>query len=270
MPKVIETPILSIVIDDALQVRAAVDKNTVTEYADSMKCGDVFPPIKVIERDGKYALVDGRHRLEAASQIHAESIRVEIVESSPNDAIKIALEANRQHGLRFTNADKRRAVEMVLRQWPEMSDREIARLCGTTGPTVAAGRKGVQKFYTPTADRLGFPIPEDLKELWEFQSDPKIVVAMAKDVLGDVRHVERSGDSRTRRGFREVNFKSVMGHLSDAIAELERAVPYAVCPCLGKQAGCKFCDDAGLVSKFLWDKCVPKKDKEARAQAVKN
>ncbi|HEX4120081.1 MAG TPA: ParB/RepB/Spo0J family partition protein [Verrucomicrobiae bacterium] len=257
---------MSIQIDPALQVRVAVNTNTVTEYADAMKHGNVFPPIKVIERDGNYVLVDGRHRLEAKSQIYAESIGAEIVESSPNDAIKIALEANRQHGLRLTNADKRRAAEMVLKAWPELSDREIAQLCGTTGPTVAAVRKGVQKFYTPDTDRTGFPIPENLKEGWE-QTDPLTLVADAKGVRDEIRHFERADEFRKLR--REVDFKKVLSCLDNSILEIERAVPHAVCPCLGRQEDCKFCQGRGLVSKFFWDKCVPKTDREARAQAAK-
>jgi hypothetical protein len=46
--------------------------------------------------------------------------------------------ANAHHGLRRTNADKRRAVEMLLRdeEWRGWSDREIARRCAVTHPFV--------------------------------------------------------------------------------------------------------------------------------------
>ena len=48
--------------------------------------------------------------------------------------------ANTKNGLRRTNADKRKAVEIALREFGKMSDVEIARLCGVNDKTVAAHR----------------------------------------------------------------------------------------------------------------------------------
>ena len=47
---------------------------------------------------------------------------------------------NTKNGLRRTNADKRKAVEIALREFGKMSDVEIARLCGVNDKTVAAHR----------------------------------------------------------------------------------------------------------------------------------
>ena len=50
-----------------------------------------------------------------------------------------AVSANATHGLRRTNADKRRAVMALLYddEWAQWSDREIARRCAVDGKTVA-------------------------------------------------------------------------------------------------------------------------------------
>jgi hypothetical protein len=72
------------------------------------------------------------------------------------DAILHAAGANAAHGLRRTNADKRRAVETLLRdeEWSKWSDREIARLCAVSHPFVSQIRQSLtgnitsEKTYT--------------------------------------------------------------------------------------------------------------------------
>lgn len=44
--------------------------------------------------------------------------------------MKYALSANIQNGQRRTNADKRRCVEVALSEFPKLSNRKIAELCG--------------------------------------------------------------------------------------------------------------------------------------------
>src|SRR5690606_32244658 len=50
--------------------------------------------------------------------------------------------ANGQHGLRRSTADKRRCIELLLRdeEWGARSDRWIAKKCGVDNKTVAAAR----------------------------------------------------------------------------------------------------------------------------------
>ncbi|RMD90366.1 MAG: streptomycin biosynthesis regulator, partial [Alphaproteobacteria bacterium] len=51
--------------------------------------------------------------------------------------------ANSSHGLRRTNADKRRAVETLLRdeEWSQWGDRKIARKCAVHHSFVAKIRR---------------------------------------------------------------------------------------------------------------------------------
>lgn len=48
------------------------------------------------------------------------------------DALKFALGANAVHGHRRTNADKRRCVEIALREFPKLSSRAVAKVCGVS------------------------------------------------------------------------------------------------------------------------------------------
>jgi transposase-like protein len=86
-----------------------------------------------------------------------------ILRSGPRrDAIVHAAGANADHGLRRTNADKRRAVETLLRdgEWSQWSDREIARRCQVSAPLVGNIRRelsvnGLQIETTRKVERGG-------------------------------------------------------------------------------------------------------------------
>ncbi|MDD3642958.1 MAG: hypothetical protein PHQ19_05810, partial [Candidatus Krumholzibacteria bacterium] len=54
------------------------------------------------------------------------------------DALRHALGANAAHGHRRTNADKRRAVELALREFPKTPAIKIAEICGVSQPFVSA------------------------------------------------------------------------------------------------------------------------------------
>ena len=52
------------------------------------------------------------------------------------DAIKYALGANTTNGLRRSNADKRRCVEVALEHWGKMTTKALAEMCGVSRPFV--------------------------------------------------------------------------------------------------------------------------------------
>jgi len=55
-----------------------------------------------------------------------------VTPGSRKDAAWAACAANQTHGLRRTNADKRKAVTLALKLHPEMSDQAIADHCGVS------------------------------------------------------------------------------------------------------------------------------------------
>jgi len=123
----------NIAVDQACQSRAAINAATVAEYAEAMGEGDdAFPPVRVFHDGTAYWLADGFHRYAAAKKASLFSIRAEIQSGDRRDAILFAVGANVAHGLRRTNADKTRAVDILLKdpEWFAWSNREIARRCG--------------------------------------------------------------------------------------------------------------------------------------------
>jgi transposase-like protein len=153
-------PIEEVILDERCQARAEVSHETVTEYADAYRSGAKLPPVDVFVVLGKLYLVDGFHRLAALRVADESFARVRIVgQGDINDAIWHATSVNAAHGLRRSNADKRRAVELALRSaiGSEQSSRTIAEHVGVHHSTVERIRaevEGVAKSDTRT-DSLG-------------------------------------------------------------------------------------------------------------------
>jgi hypothetical protein len=139
----VEIPLAEIVARADTQMRVVgIDPGTVASYAEDMKAGSTFPPIRVYH-DGEYHLADGFHRVEAARQIGVETILAEVEQGTSRDAILAACAANATHGLRRTNEDKRRAIMAMLQdpEWAAWSDRAIAKACGVDHKSVAKVRR---------------------------------------------------------------------------------------------------------------------------------
>jgi len=128
-----ETMLLSqIETKDTLQPRASMNFIIISDYAEAMKEGQIFPPLDVVFDGQTYWLWDGFHRKKAAEQIGLTEINVRIEEGDLERAEWLALGANRLHGFRRSNEDKRRAVTLAL-EHPEakkLSDRQLASHCG--------------------------------------------------------------------------------------------------------------------------------------------
>jgi regulator of replication initiation timing/uncharacterized ParB-like nuclease family protein len=130
-------------IDGGTQPRERIDMEIVGDYAEAVKVGIEFPPIVVFQDGAEYWLADGFHRWHAHKQAGKASIDADVRAGSLLDAKLYAVGANGAHGLRRSNEDKRRAVQMVLDEpaWEGWSDRKIADACGVGHPFVAAIRR---------------------------------------------------------------------------------------------------------------------------------
>ena len=144
--------------DGGTQMRDGIDVQTVAEYAATMQAaGDwgPFPPVVVYHDGTDYYTGDGFHRLAAYEQeFGAGSIPADIRPGTRRDAILHAAGANADHGLRRTNADKRRAVETLLRddEWAQWSDRHIAGICHVGNSFVSGIRRELLSVHGTQID----------------------------------------------------------------------------------------------------------------------
>lgn len=138
--KFIETRLIR--LDGDTQPREQIDEATVADYAEAMRDGANFPAVTVFNDGSARWLADGFHRFHATRAAGLPTILVEEHAGSRRDAVLYGFQANIKHGLRETRADKRRKIEVMLRdaEWVSWSDREIARKCGVDHKTVSAAR----------------------------------------------------------------------------------------------------------------------------------
>ena len=136
-------------MDMSLYSRAGLRDETVAEYVEAMKRGDEFPPI-LVYWDGKtqdYLLVDGFHRMAAWRQIQPNGFVPARLKLGNEAAARwAAVGMNQDHGLRRTNADKRRAVELALLhpKGAGMSNVRIAKYTGVNEGTVRNVRRDLE------------------------------------------------------------------------------------------------------------------------------
>jgi hypothetical protein len=124
-----------IVRNGGTQMRATLDPDTITEYAAAMASGwGTFPPVVLFYDGALYHLGDGFHRTEAAARVGIADIPADVRSGTRRDAVLHAAGANASHGLRRTNADKRRSVMTLLEdvEWRSWSDNEISRRCNVS------------------------------------------------------------------------------------------------------------------------------------------
>lgn len=137
-----EVPIDDIRIDGGTQIRERIDEDTVAEYASRVQDGNDFPACIIFHDGSDQWLADGFHRVMGHKRAGKPSILCDVRKGTKRDAILYACGANSLHGLRRTNADKRRAVMTLLGdvEWVTWSNREIARRCGVDESTVRSLR----------------------------------------------------------------------------------------------------------------------------------
>lgn len=153
---IITLPLDAIQADTRAQSRAEIDMVVVGEYADDMKSGATFPPLVVFHDQAAYWLAEGFHRYHAYQQAEITPVPVLVKAGGLREAILQSLGSNADHGKRRTNADKRRAVEMMLRdsEWSGWSDREIARQCAVSHEFVRQIRPDICQPLTDSQKKL--------------------------------------------------------------------------------------------------------------------
>lgn len=118
--------------DTSIQCRSRIEIEVICDYAERMTDSDVFPPVTLFSDGKTYWIADGWHRVMAAKHIGANDIDADVKHGTRLDALKVALKANSVHGLRRSNEDKRRCVQVACAEFPFNSNRQIAVMCGVS------------------------------------------------------------------------------------------------------------------------------------------
>jgi hypothetical protein len=185
-----------LVMSPGMQLRAAIEQQTVDDYATALEAGDEFPPIEAIRMCGRLIVVDGWHRYFAHLSCKLATIRVHILEGlGEAEAFYLAIVANRSHGHPRSAKDKRNVARSMLNNpaYACLSTRELQKLTGIShnlfatvrremehGPAImlspkrddaltpvriAAKIKGQLRFLATTHPQIASRIADTLKEV---------------------------------------------------------------------------------------------------------
>jgi hypothetical protein len=130
-------------IDGGTQMRVSINQDKVADYAECMREGDKFPPIKATFDGTNYWMWAGFHRYFSAQAAGATTIEVDYKPGTMEDAQDLAYGDNYDHGLPRTKEDRRKSVEDALskERHKNKSDREIAKLCKVSASFVGSIRR---------------------------------------------------------------------------------------------------------------------------------
>ncbi len=98
-----------------------------------------LPPI-LVQRT-TMNVIDGAHRLLAASMRGQEEIDARLFDGDQASCFVMAVRANVTHGLPLTLADRKAAARHIIRFYPNWSDRMIGSVSGLAARTVAGLRR---------------------------------------------------------------------------------------------------------------------------------
>lgn len=141
-------------LDGGTQCRASLDAEYIATLAEAWTDGAKIPAVVVFNDGTNNWLADGFHRYHAAQKCDYRDILAEVRSGTRTDAVRFALGANAAHGMRRTNADKRRAVEIALKEFPKLSGREVASVCAVS-PDFANRLKAELSSDDSSEARLG-------------------------------------------------------------------------------------------------------------------
>jgi len=131
-----------LVIDKGTQSRAEINRGQVAQYVEDIENGADFRPIYAIFDGLSYYLADGFHRYHAHRQAGLKQINADVDNGTLDDAVLYSTQANKDHGLPRTNADKLQSVQMTLKneRSKNWTDQAIATWCGVSRQFVAKVR----------------------------------------------------------------------------------------------------------------------------------
>jgi len=267
-----ELLIESVRTDGGTQSRVKIDEAYVAELVEFVEAGVQLPPIDVFHDGTDYWCADGFHRVMAYSRLGRRTIMAHIRKGTKDDAVWASCGANAAHGLKRTNDDKRKAVEMALAAHPEFSDRAIAEHCKVSKQLPSNVRKGQValnatcktenkrtgldgKQYSAThrpvsASKPRIPVPHTQPKppAPEVRKDatgrpiPANLAPLfergfeAKALIGDIDAVVGVLEAAAKAKdplYAELDHAQARAALSTVIEAITATIPYAVCPWCG-------------------------------------
>ena len=141
--------VYSIILDYQLQQRVKMDESTIEDYAEAYREGVDLPAITIFicsDRDDEPYLVDGFHRVEGAKLAQIKTLPCKRLQGTFREAQMYSFGVNAFHGLKRSNADKRKAVLTLLDdpEWNQLSNRELGKIANVSHQYIFKLRKEIK------------------------------------------------------------------------------------------------------------------------------
>ena len=198
--KVIEDRVLvkRVRLDGGTQPRVEMSESVVDEYAEIL---DELPPVDLVFDGRHYWPWDGYHRIRAHKKKRRAEIRAFIRKGTREDAVLLSLGVNARHGLQRTNADIRRAVEVLLKNpRPGWTDADIARCCNVNRKTVGNHRRRLDEENKGQTGGVEVPrtsgipmLPEEWGDVYDALT-PEQKIRFEQDQAADLKREQAKQD----------------------------------------------------------------------------
>lgn len=284
-------------------VRYEIHAEAVEDYAKLYKEKKPMPKAVLCKVGTRHYLVaDGMHRIRAMLKAGVTERVFDVFQGKYEDCLLYAAAANKVHGVRRSNFDKRTAIRTVLLTFSKKSDGAIAEIVGVTDKTVADVRRELEKAGTITAaekrtgkdgksrsvnpgnseveiqavrpdktpfetpvDYMGLEIPQKALAFWHRRQEVQDALSLLSEIKTSLAKALQNHDPL----YAEVS-NTIISDLERVYGSLSVAKPYTVCPrCQGKlPENCTTCSKRGLISKFYWDVKIDEETKKLRSKVV--
>jgi ParB-like chromosome segregation protein Spo0J len=106
----------SILIDELYYPRNELGWRQIQNYVSALRTGATFPPIVVGKRNGRYVLIDGRHRYEAFKRTDNEKIPAMLTKLPESEWFAEAVRLNSSHGHPLSFQERIKAAMVLQKQ----------------------------------------------------------------------------------------------------------------------------------------------------------
>jgi hypothetical protein len=120
--------------EDAKNFPGCANPELTAEYAEAIKAGAKFPPVKAVhDKAGKaYWLYDGFHTLAATAKAGKDAVEAEVVEGTFDDALQRSWQSNSAHGARRSGADMANVLRSLFTTNQKLIRRPLRELTALT------------------------------------------------------------------------------------------------------------------------------------------
>jgi hypothetical protein len=122
---IVSVNVADLVLDATFQARAKLDQGAVRRYADMMRANVEFPPIVIAKLNGAPVVIDGWHRVKAATRTKQTTLSAVIIEKGEHELAWLAAEANLKHGVPLKASERRNVFRAFVRAGRHRTGRRI-------------------------------------------------------------------------------------------------------------------------------------------------